>query len=124
MEFAVGEYFVVKAFHDACGNRPAGVLLRAEANVESASAGYVATKVDFLRLVEAQRQLIDLQEKHQDAVAEYHRRRAELERVVGTPISAEPSNESGRPENQGRPIASDDVLTVRRLRSPRRYQGA
>jgi outer membrane protein TolC len=63
------------------------ILPNAQANVESANAGYIATKVDFLRLVEAERQLIELQEKHQDAVAEYHRRRAELERVVGTQIS-------------------------------------
>jgi outer membrane protein TolC len=63
------------------------ILPTAQANVESANAGYVATQVDFLRLVEAERQLIELQEKHQEAVAEYHRRRAELERVVGTPIS-------------------------------------
>ncbi|MBI3863074.1 MAG: TolC family protein [Planctomycetia bacterium] len=62
------------------------VLPTAEQNVAAAYAGYEATKVDFLRLVEAERQLIQLQEKHQEAVAEYQRRRAELERAVGTPL--------------------------------------
>ncbi len=59
------------------------ILPAAQANVEAASAGYEAGNLDFLRLVEAERQFIELQEKHQDAVAEYHRNRAELDRVVG-----------------------------------------
>ncbi len=71
------------------------ILPNAQANVESANAGYIATKVDFLRLVEAQRQLIELQEKHQEALAEYHRRQAELERVVGTPISVATPHPAG-----------------------------
>jgi outer membrane protein TolC len=71
------------------------ILPKAEANVESANSGYIATKVDFLRLVEAERQLIELQEKHQEAVAEFHRRRAELDRVVGTPISDSTPHRTG-----------------------------
>jgi outer membrane protein TolC len=63
------------------------ILPAATANVESANAGYVAGTVDFLRLIEAQRELIELQEKHQIALADYQRRRAELERVVGAPLS-------------------------------------
>lgn len=59
------------------------ILPKARENVESANAGYVAGTVDFLRLIEAQRELIELQEKHQSAIADYHRRRAELERAVG-----------------------------------------
>ena len=62
------------------------ILPASEANVASANAGYEAGKIDFLRLVEAERQLIELQEKYQDAVTEYHRRRAELERAVGEPL--------------------------------------
>jgi len=62
------------------------ILPAAEANVASANAGYEAGKIDFLRLVEAERQLIEVQEKYQDAVTEYHRRRAELERAVGEPL--------------------------------------
>ncbi|MGE5195579.1 MAG: TolC family protein [Deltaproteobacteria bacterium] len=59
------------------------ILPASQANVEAASAGYEAGNLDFLRLVEAERQFIELQEKHQEAVAEYHRNRAELDRVVG-----------------------------------------
>ncbi|HTI51899.1 MAG TPA: TolC family protein, partial [Planctomycetaceae bacterium] len=62
------------------------ILPASRANVESANSGYVAGTVDFLRLIQAQRELIELQEKHQAAIADYHRRRAELERVIGVPI--------------------------------------
>lgn len=63
------------------------ILPAARKNVESANAGYTAGKVDFLRLIEAQREQIELQEKQQEAVTEYFRRRAELERAVGTDLS-------------------------------------
>ncbi|MBI3464161.1 MAG: TolC family protein [Planctomycetes bacterium] len=65
----------------------------AEQNVESARAGYVAARVDFLRLIEAERQLISLQEASYEAEADYHRRLAELERLVGGPLPQVPSNE-------------------------------
>jgi outer membrane protein TolC len=57
-------------------------------NVESARADYVAGRADFLRLVAAQRQLIDVREKHQIAIAEYHARLADLERAIGGPLPA------------------------------------
>ena len=59
------------------------ILPAAQDNVAAARAGYEAGTVDFLRLVEAQRQIIELREKHQMAITEYHRRSAELERAVG-----------------------------------------
>ncbi|WP_197453827.1 TolC family protein [Caulifigura coniformis] len=62
------------------------ILKTAESNIESAEAGYVAGTVDFLRLVEAQRQLIDLREQYHEAVTEYRSRLAELERLVAQPI--------------------------------------
>src|SRR5207302_8864753 len=62
-----------------------GKLLPAtQANVEAADSGYTAGKVDFLRLVQAQRESIDLNEKYQQAIVEYYRSRAELDRVVGS----------------------------------------
>ncbi|MSR56083.1 MAG: TolC family protein [Planctomycetaceae bacterium] len=64
------------------------ILPKARENVESATSGYEATTLDFLRLIEAQRELIELQEKHQAAIADYHRRRAELERAVGAPFDS------------------------------------
>ena len=59
------------------------ILPAINASAESAQAGYVAGKVDFLRLVEAQRQRIMQREREVEALAEYHRRLAELERVIG-----------------------------------------
>lgn len=56
-------------------------------NQAAALAGYTAGTVDFLRLIEAQRETIELREKYQTAIAELHRRRAELERAVGGPVS-------------------------------------
>jgi cobalt-zinc-cadmium efflux system outer membrane protein len=58
----------------------------ARQNVESARAGYVAGRVDFLRLIEAERQLINLLQEEQDLLASYHAQRAELERVIGGPV--------------------------------------
>ncbi len=62
------------------------ILPAAESNVAAADSEYRAGKIDFLRLIEAQRQLIALQEKRYEAVVEFHRRVAEFERVLGTPL--------------------------------------
>ena len=64
-------------------------LPAAERNVTSARNDYVANRGDFLRLISAQRQLLMLQEKHQEAIAGYLSRLAELERVVGGSIPME-----------------------------------
>ena len=65
----------------------ARILPAAEQNLKSARANYVAGKVDFLRLVDAERQLHSEKERSFQAIAEYHRRAAELERAVGGPVS-------------------------------------
>ena len=62
------------------------ILPAAIQSVDSVRAGYVAGKVDFLRLNEAQRQLITLQERSYQANADYHRRIAQLERAIGSEI--------------------------------------
>jgi outer membrane protein TolC len=64
-------------------------LPAARQNVESARADYVADKGDFPRLVSAQRQLIELRERHQQAIAEFHSRWADLERAVAGPVPTE-----------------------------------
>lgn len=66
------------------------ILPTANQNLTAARNGYTAGTVDFLRLIEAQRETIELQEKHQMAIAELHRRWAELEHAVGGPISVSP----------------------------------
>jgi outer membrane protein TolC len=58
----------------------------ARQNVDAARAGYMAGRVDFLRLIEAERQLIDLLQEQEDLIAQYHALRAELERVVAAPL--------------------------------------
>jgi outer membrane protein TolC len=61
-------------------------LPAAERNVEAAQANYTSGTIDFLRLIDAERQLNTQRELYHEAVAEYHRRLAELERAVGSPI--------------------------------------
>jgi outer membrane protein TolC len=62
------------------------IVPAAENNVESARAGYTSGNVDFLRLIDARRQLIALHEQQIEALSNYHRAAAELERTVGAPI--------------------------------------
>lgn len=69
------------------------LLPAAEDNVSAAVSAYEANKLDFLRLVEAQRQLIELQESQQGALAQYHRDLAELERATGGPLPVLPTEE-------------------------------
>ncbi len=60
------------------------ILPAAEQSIDAARASYVAGRLDFLRLIEAQRQLLALQDRYYEAVAELHARVAALDRVVGT----------------------------------------
>ncbi len=62
------------------------ILPVAEHNLESARANYSATKIDFLRLIEADRQLITLREKRQQVIADYYRSLAAYERAAGGPL--------------------------------------
>ncbi len=59
------------------------VLKAADANVKEAQAGYAATKIPFLNLIEAQRNRVMLRDRYYEAQAETARRRATLERVIG-----------------------------------------
>jgi outer membrane protein, heavy metal efflux system len=57
-----------------------------EPNVSEALAAYTTGKAPFLSLVEAQRNLFGLRERYFESLADYYRRLARLERVVGGPI--------------------------------------
>jgi len=61
------------------------ILPSARHSVEAAQASYTAGRLDFLRLIESQRQLLSLEEGYYEAVAEYHQRIAELGRQTGEP---------------------------------------
>lgn len=54
-----------------------------EQNVAAARSNYDVNKTSFLDLATAQRQLIELREKREEALAMYHARQAELMRAVG-----------------------------------------
>ena len=62
------------------------ILPASRRNVESAQANYTSGKLDFLRLIDAQRQLNSQQEMYYQAIAEYHRRLAELDRAAGESV--------------------------------------
>jgi outer membrane protein TolC len=72
---------VVRLFEDR-------ILPAAQRSLESAQANYTAGKLDFLRLLDAERQLNTQREMYYQAIAEYHSRLAELERAVGGPVGA------------------------------------
>jgi outer membrane protein TolC len=63
------------------------VLPAAEANVKSAQAAYVNGQIPFLTLVEAERNVVSLRDRNYELVADYYRRLATLERVVGGPVA-------------------------------------
>jgi outer membrane protein, heavy metal efflux system len=66
------------------------ILQAAQANVKSAQPAYMTAKIPFLSLIEAERNLVNLQDRYYEAVADYFRRRATLERVIGGPLEPSP----------------------------------
>jgi outer membrane protein TolC len=62
------------------------ILPAARENVRAAQAAYVTGRIPFLSLIEAQRNLVELRDRYYEALADYHRRRATLERVMGGPL--------------------------------------
>lgn len=64
------------------------VVPAAEASFTTARNSYMTGSLDFLRLVEAQRQLITIRERTIEAEVELHRRIAELQRVIAGPVAA------------------------------------
>lgn len=57
-------------------------------SVEAARASYIAGRLDFLRLIASQRQLLEMQDRYFEAMAEYRRREASLRRLIGEPPNA------------------------------------
>jgi outer membrane protein TolC len=60
------------------------ILPAARQSVEAGRSGYSAGNLDFLRLVESQRQSLAIQEQYYAAMAEYQQRLAELDRALGS----------------------------------------
>jgi outer membrane protein TolC len=68
------------------------ILPAAEANRKAAQAAYVTGKIPFLSLIEAQRNQVNLRDRYNGVVADYFRRRAALERMVGSQLESRPSS--------------------------------
>ena len=61
------------------------LLPAARGNIKAAETSYVGGRIPFVSLIEAQRNLVELQDRFYEAQAELYRRWAMLERVVGGP---------------------------------------
>lgn len=75
------------------------ILPAARENVKAARTAYAAGSIPFLSLIEAQRNLVELRDSSYEESAEYYRRRATLERVIGgpsLPLQAEARPEPGK----------------------------
>jgi outer membrane protein TolC len=59
------------------------VLPNAVSNTKAAEAAYTTGKIPFLALIQAQRDLVGLKDRHVELVASYQTRLATLERVIG-----------------------------------------
>lgn len=66
------------------------ILPATQRSLDSAQVNYTSGKLDFLRLLDAERQLNTQREMYYQAIAEHHRRLAELERAVGEPVGTGP----------------------------------
>ncbi|MCE9532886.1 MAG: TolC family protein [Planctomycetes bacterium] len=62
------------------------ILPAARENVKAGVAAYTTGKVPFLSLIEAQRNLVGQRDRAFETAAEYFRRSATLERVIGGPV--------------------------------------
>jgi cobalt-zinc-cadmium efflux system outer membrane protein len=60
----------------------------AQQNLDAGRSNYDVGKTTFLTLAQAQRQLIEVREMYQQTLADYHRRRADLDRAVGGNLSS------------------------------------
>jgi outer membrane protein TolC len=74
------------------------VLPAARLNVKAAQPAYQTGRIPLSTLIEAQRNLVDLQDRYYQATAEFFRRRTALQRsLTGTPATTPIPMPSGRP---------------------------
>jgi outer membrane protein TolC len=73
----------------------ATLLPTARENVKAGQAAYITGKTPFLSLIQAQRNLIELQDRFYSNTADYFRRKATLLRAIGEPST--PIASPGRP---------------------------
>jgi len=63
-----------------------GILSQAESVQEATIAAYRAGKTDFMKVLDSQMALFNLEREYYEAVADYQMQLAVLEGVVGTPL--------------------------------------
>src|SRR4029079_17703391 len=78
------------------------ILPRARENRETAKSAYEKTLIPFISLIDALRNEVSLQDRYYEAVADYFRRRAALERATGGPLAPWPPAELPGGPGQGR----------------------
>jgi len=71
------------------------ILRDAKLNVDAARTAYANGKIPAISLIEAQRNEIGLRDRYYEATADYHRRRAALERVIGGPLTTPSAPSTG-----------------------------
>ena len=77
-------YEMVTESHRIIQLYEAEFLPAAQQSLDAARVGYQADKNDFLTLLTAENDLITLQLEYEESLAQYHRRRADLSRAVGS----------------------------------------
>ncbi len=65
------------------------VLPKAQRAFEAAQRGYQQGKFDYLHLLDAQRTLFQTQARYVDAIEEYHKSQADVDRLLGRPLDTE-----------------------------------
>ena len=63
------------------------VLPAAQENFDATEEGYREGKFDLLTVLDAQRTLFETTNQYVDALLAYHQTRAEVERLIGTPLT-------------------------------------
>lgn len=63
------------------------ILPAAKSNINAAQDAYRTGKVPFLSLIEAQRNYVNLKDRYFEVTADFFRRRANLERAIGAPLT-------------------------------------
>jgi outer membrane protein TolC len=97
------QYEVQAAYEQVVESRQAEQIYRdkllpaAQQNLEVARTNYEVGKITFLNLLVAQQQLIAQRERYQQAMATYHSRMADLERVIAGPVPRVASAEEVQP---------------------------
>lgn len=83
----IDAYQRLSAAHEEVAALRDEVLPAAQESFTAAQAGYQEGKFDFLTVLDAQRTFFEAMNQYIDALETYHITRAEVERLIGTPLS-------------------------------------